>query len=166
MYQCARCNCTSNNDVKSSCYFNSDFVCWRTFRAMPDWFYITFVCVCSVWLRHECCWHCCEICLHICTCTFTLWFKLCIPKQVSVSIQIYCWRVAWILGFGCSICRACNWFLFCDWCGTKWCWIMYQCVLCNCTSNDDVKSSCYFNSDFVCWRTFRTMLYKCLIGCT
>jgi hypothetical protein len=34
--------------VKSRCYFNSDFVCWRTIRAMPDWFYTTFVCGCSV----------------------------------------------------------------------------------------------------------------------
>jgi hypothetical protein len=38
--------CTSNNDVISSCNFYSDFVCWRTFRTMPDWFYITIVCGC------------------------------------------------------------------------------------------------------------------------
>jgi hypothetical protein len=43
--QCVLCNLTSNDDVKSSCYFNSDFVCWRTFRTMPDWFYISILCV-------------------------------------------------------------------------------------------------------------------------
>jgi hypothetical protein len=92
--------------------FQQWFVFLETFRTMPDWFYITIVCVDLEWLRHDCRWHCCVIGLHICTWTFTLWFNLGNPQRVSVPIHTNCWRVTWTMGFWCSICRACIWY-FC-----------------------------------------------------
>jgi hypothetical protein len=157
MYHCVLCNCTDNDDVKSTCYFNNDFVCRRTFRTMPDWLYKTILCGCSDWYMHEYCWHCCVIGLHIYTCTSTLWFNLVNPQKVSVPIHINCWRVACTLVFGVRSDVLAFVFLFCDWCGTKWCWSMCHCVLCNWTSNDDVKLICYFNNNFVCSRTFCSM---------
>jgi hypothetical protein len=49
----------------------------------------------------------CDLSAHF-TCTFTLWFNLGNPQEASVPIHMNCWRVAWSMGFGCSICRACN----------------------------------------------------------